>query len=340
MNTATPPSRVDARSVVIRDATADDEPAIGVVLEAAYREYEQVLSPDLYAAYIADLLAGTAPTSGAQLVVATIDDQVVGAVSFYPRADITGFGMPGDWSSLRALAVDPAHRGRGVGAALLETCIDRATALGTRAIGLHTAHFMTAAVGLYERFGFVRVPELDVNAVDIVDVDDPDGPLVIAYRRDSESAPEDSYPLGRSAAETRRLILQHQIYGPLTRQFLVAAGITRGMKVLDLGSGAGDVAMMLADLVGPQGRVVGIDVNGDILDTARRRAAAAGWTNVEFVTGDLEHLDVATDFDAVVGRWILMYLAEPADLLASRSGPCPTWRSHRVPRERRSDCGR
>ena len=121
--------------------------------------------------------------------------------------------------------------------------------------------------------------------------------------------------LGRSAAETRRLILQHQIYGPITRQFLIAAGITRGMKVLDLGSGAGDVAMLLADLVGPQGRVVGIDVNGDILDTARPRVGAAGWTNVEFVIGDLEHLDVPTDFDAVVGRWILMYLAEPADLL-------------------------
>ena len=286
------------------------------MLEAAYREYEHVLSPDLYAAYVADLLAGTAPTSGAQLVVATIDDQVVGAVSFYPKADVTGFGMPGDWSSLRALAVDPAHRGRGVGAALLAACIDRATALGTRAIGLHTAHFMTAAVGLYERFGFVRVPELDVNAVDIVDVDDPDGPLVIAYRRDSESAPEDSYPLGRSAAETRRLILQHQIYGPLTRQFLVAAGITRGMKVLDLGSGAGDVAMLLADLVGPQGRVVGIDVNGDILDTARRRVQPLRDGRMSSSSpATSTHLDVASDFDAVVGRWILMYLAEPADLL-------------------------
>ena len=175
---------------------------------------------------------------------------------------------------------------------------------------------MTAAIGLYERFGFVRVPELDVNAVDIVGVDDPDGPLVIAYRRELQPvAPEDSYPLGRSAAETRRLILQHQIYGPLTRQFLIAAGITRGMKVLDLGSGAGEVALLLADLVGPQGQVVGIDVNPDILDTARARVNAAGWTNVEFVVGDLDHLDVASDFDAVVGRWILMYLAEPADLL-------------------------
>ena len=81
----------------------------------------------------------------------------------------------------------------------------------------------------------------------------------------------DAYPLGRSDAETRRLILQHQIYSPITRQFLTAAGITRGMKVLDLGSGAGDVAMLCADLVGPQGTVVGIDAVASILDFARHR---------------------------------------------------------------------
>ena len=86
----------------------------------------------------------------------------------------------------------------------------------------------------------------------------------------------DAYPLGRSDAETRRLILQHQIYSPITRQFLTSAGITRGMKVLDLGSGAGDVAMLCADLVGPQGTVVGIDANASILDFARHRVGRDG----------------------------------------------------------------
>ena len=125
----------------------------------------------------------------------------------------------------------------------------------------------------------------------------------------------DTYPLGRSDAETRRLILQHQIYSPLTRQFLTSAGIGRGMKVLDLGSGAGDVALLCADLVGPHGQVVGVDGNGAILDFARHRVRAAGWGNVEFVEGDVRDLDLAEDFDAVVGRWILMYIPEPAELL-------------------------
>ena len=86
----------------------------------------------------------------------------------------------------------------------------------------------------------------------------------------------DSYVVGRSEAETQRLILQNRIYGRFTRQFLVEAGITTGMRVLDVGSGAGDVALVLADLVGPQGRVVGTDTNEDILQTAARRHARSG----------------------------------------------------------------
>jgi len=135
------------------------------------------------------------------------------------------------------------------------------------------------------------------------------------------AARPDLYPLGRTDAETRRLILQHQIYGPLTRQFLRAAGITSGMKVLDLGSGAGDVALLLADIVGPQGRVVGVDMNPDILSFATSRSEAAGWSTVTFHQANLAHVDFARDldldfdFDAIVGRWVIMYVPDPANLL-------------------------
>jgi ubiquinone/menaquinone biosynthesis C-methylase UbiE len=125
----------------------------------------------------------------------------------------------------------------------------------------------------------------------------------------------DAYPLGRSDAETRRLILQHQVYSPITRQFLTTAGIARGMKVLDLGSGAGDVAMLCADLVGPQGAVVGVDANAGILDFARHRVHTLGWRNIEFVEGDIRNVDLPYTFDAVVGRWVLMYVEEPGRLL-------------------------
>jgi ubiquinone/menaquinone biosynthesis C-methylase UbiE len=135
------------------------------------------------------------------------------------------------------------------------------------------------------------------------------------------SAPDpantDTYALGRSGAETQRLIRQGQIYNPFTRRFLVEAGITAGMKVLDIGSGAGDVALIVADLVGPRGTVVGVDENAAILDVARARVQAAGWTNVTFLAGKVSELSLATDFDAVIGRWVLMYIAEPASVLRS-----------------------
>ncbi len=56
------------------------------------------------------------------------------------------------------------------------------------------------------------------------------------------------YLMGRSEGENRRLIHQAQLYNPLTRRFLIEAGIGSGMRVLDVGSGAGDVALLLAEL--------------------------------------------------------------------------------------------
>jgi SAM-dependent methyltransferase len=103
---------------------------------------------------------------------------------------------------------------------------------------------------------------------------------------------------------------------PITRRFLQEAGIAAGMKVLDVGSGAGDVALLLADLVSPSGTVVGVDRNPVILHTARARVQAAGRSNVSFVVDDLATLMLDTDFDAVVGRFVLQHLfTDPAVVL-------------------------
>ena len=121
--------------------------------------------------------------------------------------------------------------------------------------------------------------------------------------------------MGRSEEETRRLIEQSQLYDDVTRRFFLRSGIAKGMKVLDIGSGAGDVALTLAEFVGADGHVVGVDLNPDILKTAQNRADAAGFTNVEFIAGDTRTLELPNDFDAVVGRLVLMYMADPADAL-------------------------
>ena len=131
----------------------------------------------------------------------------------------------------------------------------------------------------------------------------------------SESKSDATYTMGRTQGEEERLILQSQLYDAVTRRFFREAGISSGMKVLDIGSGPGDVALTAAELVGPEGAVVGVDVNPEILETARARAQAAGFTNAEFVAGDARTLELGNDFDAVTGRLVLMYMADPADAL-------------------------
>jgi len=123
---------------------------------------------------------------------------------------------------------------------------------------------------------------------------------------------EPLYVLGRTAEETERLKAQAAFVQPFTERLFRDAGIGQGMKVLDLGSGAGDVALLAARLVGSEGEVVGIDTNPSILETARARARDAGCGNVSFAAGDIRELSLPQDFDAVVGRYVLMFMPDPA----------------------------
>jgi SAM-dependent methyltransferase len=131
-----------------------------------------------------------------------------------------------------------------------------------------------------------------------------------------------SYPFADRVAEDERLFAQGQMFDPLTRRLLERAGLVSGMRVLDLGSGAGNVARLAAELVGPHGAVVGVERDPAAVELARRRTDAR---NVEFRVGDVQTLDgIEHGFDAVIGRLVLMYLADPVAALrraASRLRP-------------------
>ena len=131
----------------------------------------------------------------------------------------------------------------------------------------------------------------------------------------AESSSDRAYTMGRSKEETERLIQQSGLYEDITGRLLRDAGLFTGMKVLDIGSGAGDVALAAAELVGSEGEVLGVDMNPEILETARTRAQAAGLANVQFVAGDAQTLDLPNDFDALIGRLVLMYLPDPVATL-------------------------
>jgi cyclopropane fatty-acyl-phospholipid synthase-like methyltransferase len=89
------------------------------------------------------------------------------------------------------------------------------------------------------------------------------------------------------------------------------------MRVLDLGSGAGDVCFVLARLVGPEGRVIGLDHDASVVEHARERAAEEGFSNIEFVACELADFAPAEPVDAVVGRFVLLYQTNPSAALAS-----------------------
>jgi SAM-dependent methyltransferase len=133
------------------------------------------------------------------------------------------------------------------------------------------------------------------------------------------SDPTSHYSLGSTDAEHERLIWQASRLAPLTERLFREAGIGPGQRVLDLGSGVGDVAMLVAGLVGPSGEVVGLERDTRSIARARARVAEAGLRNVSFTEADVNQIANDKPFDAAVGRFILEFLPDPLAALRSVS---------------------
>jgi arsenite methyltransferase len=84
-----------------------------------------------------------------------------------------------------------------------------------------------------------------------------------------------------------------------------------GERVLDVGSGAGTDSLVAAQMVGPEGRVTGIDMTPEMLERARRSAGAMGAANVEFVEGEVETLPFPDEsFDVVISNGVIDLLPD------------------------------
>ena len=130
-----------------------------------------------------------------------------------------------------------------------------------------------------------------------------------------QQSPGENYLLGQTPEAHQRLLITGQLFNPLTLQVLTEAGITTGMHVLDVGCGPGTVSMLAAACVGETGRVLGVDANEEVLHLARGRAQAAGLKQLSFRAEDVVHLTLEQEYDAIIGRFILMHLPEPAAVL-------------------------
>lgn len=127
--------------------------------------------------------------------------------------------------------------------------------------------------------------------------------------------PKPGYALGYTNTEHDRLIRQSARIAPILERLFREAGIGPGQRVLDLGSGVGDVSMLAARMVGPSGAVVGFERDASSIAMAKDRVAQAGLGNVTFVQTDASAIDSDKPFDAAVGRFILMFLPDPKAVL-------------------------
>jgi SAM-dependent methyltransferase len=126
---------------------------------------------------------------------------------------------------------------------------------------------------------------------------------------------QSQYVLGHNAQELRRLNRQAALVGPFTQRFLENAGISSGMRVLDVGCGGGDVSLLIRHLVGEDGEVVGIDRSETAIAHAIEQSSTHGLVNVSFRVGDPSEMEFDEWFDGVAGRYVLMFQPNPAQML-------------------------
>src|SRR6516164_7413866 len=149
--------------LVVRDAVPADYPAIRDIVLVAYRQYADLIAPDIFSRYLADLLDLETHARHGRLFVVEADQWVCAFAAWYPDATVQGVGLPSGWASGRALAVHPAARGLGAARALLATLERLAQEAGAPVFAFHTASFMTGAIALYERLGYRRAPQFDFD---------------------------------------------------------------------------------------------------------------------------------------------------------------------------------
>lgn len=132
---------------------------------------------------------------------------------------------------------------------------------------------------------------------------------------ESEGKPQ-NYLLGHSEGEIARLEQQAEYFSDQTTSLLRSAGLRPGMKVLDLGCGAGDVVLAIAGIVGETGSVLGVDRAPQAVASANARLAARGITFARCAEIDVFSADFG-EADAIVGRFLLTHLPDPAALIES-----------------------
>lgn len=150
-------------NVEIVNSSPNDLPEIERIAELAYSELKDRVSKELWKKWMGGII-DSIHTGAGTLIVIKENNAVVGVIQFYDNAAASELdGWPNDVKagSLRVFAVLPEHHGKGYGTMLIEECIKRAKALSLKKLFLHTGYINEAAIHIFEKMGFKRVPEFD-----------------------------------------------------------------------------------------------------------------------------------------------------------------------------------
>src|SRR6478672_6053368 len=131
----------------------------------------------------------------------------------------------------------------------------------------------------------------------------------------------DVSPPARIPQNYQRLREQARMWEGATAQLLDLIGLKPGMSCLDVGSGPGEVMRLMADRVGPQGRVIGIEMDGAFGAEALQDLRREGGAEFEQITADLLTLEApaGVPFDLTFCRLLLMHMHDPVAILEKMS---------------------
>lgn len=166
-----------SNDIFIREAYPDEKEAILTLTLEANAEYAATLPAAFWTVYRQRLIDTLENPGQVTHLVAVENENIIGSVLLSPTGVKGNRGVVerAGWPYVRLMAVSPLARGRGVGAALISECIRLARSWGAPAVGLHTIDVMKPAMRMYEKTGFVRMPQLDIQVGEV---------LLIGYRYD------------------------------------------------------------------------------------------------------------------------------------------------------------
>ncbi len=122
---------------------------------------------------------------------------------------------------------------------------------------------------------------------------------------------ENSYVIGVGKDDEERLLLLNELFGKTSKDLLLKAGLTQGMRVLEVGCGTGNMTRWIAKQVGDNGHVTAVDISPEQIDIAKKNCSESN--NITFIASSLFDLNTTKKYDLIYSRFLVMHLQNPFD---------------------------